>query len=413
MTRIIFLNRFFFPDHSATSQILSDLAFQLAALGYDIHVLTSRQIYDDPTVSLRAEEIADAVQIHRISTTHFGRSNLATRGLDYLTFYVSLAARLSSLARAGDIVVAKTDPPLLSVLAASFAGRRSFRLVNWLQDIYPEIAAELKVPLLSGQLGRAIAPLRDRSLRAADANVVLGTSMAERLFALGVARQRVRIIPNWTDDESIRPLHASENPLRKEWDLVGKFVVGYSGNLGRAHEFETLLTAAGRLRDDPRITFLVIGGGQQFDALKQHATALGLAHSFRFLPYQPRDMLRYSLSLPDVHWVSMRPELEGLIFPSKLYGIAAAGRPILALTGSNGEIARLVREFNCGAAVEPGDAGGLADAILRLVNDPAECRQMGDRSRAMLDQSFTRKEALRRWLNVIEAVERPHAQPED
>jgi hypothetical protein len=137
MARVIFVNRYFFPDHSATSQILSDLTFHLAATGHDVHVITSRQRYDDARAALPDSENINGVQVHRMASTRFGRAALSGRALDYLAFYRSVRRRLRAIARAGDIVVAKTDPPLLSVALASIARQRRAHLVNWLQDIYP------------------------------------------------------------------------------------------------------------------------------------------------------------------------------------------------------------------------------------------------------------------------------------
>ena len=145
-----------------------------------------------------------------------------------------------------------------------------------------------------------------------------------------------------------------------------KFVVGYSGNLGRAHEFDTILAASEHFRNDPNIIFLFIGGGHRSDELARRVKAQELSHKFRFLPYQRDEDLKYSLSVPDVHWISLRPELEGLIVPSKFYGIAAAGRPIIAVTAKNGEIASLVRAYDCGVVVEPGNSDELAKVITDL-----------------------------------------------
>jgi len=145
MKRVIFLNRFFFPDHSATSQILTDLAFHLAKSGIETHVITSRQLYDDPDARLPPEEILRDVHIHRVLTTHFGRSTLWGRGIDYLSYYFSTSQCLFALASRDDIVIAMTDPPLISVFASRAVRRRNALLVNWLQDIYPEVAIQLKV----------------------------------------------------------------------------------------------------------------------------------------------------------------------------------------------------------------------------------------------------------------------------
>jgi glycosyltransferase involved in cell wall biosynthesis len=409
MPRLIFVNRYFFPDHSATSQILSDLAFHLAAAGRDVHVITSRQIYDDPQASLPEHDVIDGVTLHRVASTRFGRAALAGRAVDYLSFYRSIRRRLAALARPGDIVIAKTDPPLASVVAMGATARAGARLINWLQDIYPETAAELGVPLLRGPVAAGLAALRDRSLHKAVATVVPGELMAGTIARRGVAPKHIHVIANWCDDEAITPCPPAENPLRQSWGLADKFVLGYSGNLGRAHEFDTVLAAAEKLRDEPRLVFLMIGGGKRFDELQTIVRSRGLGGAFRFMPYQARNALRHSLGVPDVHWLSLDPKLEGLIVPSKFYGIAAAGRPIVMVGDPNGELGRLVRANGCGFAVTPGDAAALIAALQQLMYQPDTLADMGRRARAMLDATFSRRQSLQAWAGLIDRLlsERP------
>ena len=150
------------------------------------------------------------------------------------------------------------------------------------------------------------------------------------------------VIHNWSDDQSVHPVAPVGDPLRADWGLQGKFVVGYSGYLGRAHEYDTLLAAAQLLKDNTDVVFLFIGGGHQHETMKQEIQRRGLERSFQFRPYQPADVLSYSLSAPDVHWISLKPEMEGLIVPSKFYGVAAAGvRPSRCRTPT----ARLERSY--------------------------------------------------------------------
>ena len=252
--RLIFLNRYFYPDHSATSQMLSDLAFALAAEGDKVAVITSRQRYDAPEVRLPARETLQGVEVLRVWTSRFGRHALGGRAIDYLTFYLSAAWRLWRLARAGDIVIAKTDPPMLSVIAAPIARLRRAELVTWLQDLFPEVAEALDV---GGGVGKAGYPilrrLRNASLHAATTNVVIGDRMAACLFAQGLDETQVATIPNWADYEAIRPVAPQTNALRGTWGLGNAFVVGYSGNLGRAHEIATLLDAIALVEANARI----------------------------------------------------------------------------------------------------------------------------------------------------------------
>jgi colanic acid biosynthesis glycosyl transferase WcaI len=407
MKRIIFLNRFFYPDHSATSQILSDLAFHLAGDGNDIHVITSQQRYDNARAGLPASEQIRDVTVHRVPTTQFGRSNLVGRGFDYASFYASLWRAVNRIARPGDVLVAKTDPPMLGALAMYAAKRRQSHLVNWLQDLYPEVAIRLGVPLINGALGQALGRLRDASLRSATANVVIGERMAAKLRALGMPVNRIHVIPNWCDDENIRPHPEADNPLRRAWGLEDKFVVGYSGNLGRAHEFETILGAARKLWDEPGIVFLIIGGGHFVEGFSRRVNELHLDQNFRFLPYQDQATLNYSLGVPNLHWISLKPELEGLIVPSKFYSIAAVGRPMVVIAASDGELATLVTRHNCGYAIAPGDSAALADLLRRLAKDPSALPAMGEAARTMVDAHFSRRLALGEWQKLLGEITEP------
>jgi colanic acid biosynthesis glycosyl transferase WcaI len=164
MRRLIFINRFFAPDHSATSRILSDLAFDLAGAGREVHLVTSRQIYDDPKAALPGRETINGVDVHRVASTGFGRTALLGRSIDYVSFYQSVRRCLNDLVRPGDIVIAKTDPPLISIVARPVARRNGARLVNWLQDIYPETAVELGVPFMRGPIAAGLAALAEPRL---------------------------------------------------------------------------------------------------------------------------------------------------------------------------------------------------------------------------------------------------------
>src|SRR5215203_1350229 len=199
MTRIVFLNRFYPPDQSATSQLVGDVVRHLASSGFEVAVVTSQQLYQQPKAGLPAMEIINGVQIHRIRTTRYGRDNLIGRALDYLSYYYAARRSLLALVKAGDTIIAMTDPPLISVIAMSVAKRRGAHLINWLQDIYPETAAHLGVPFVKGPLIRVLNFLRNRSLRNAGANIVVGHRMADKLASLNIPSQLIQVIPNWAD----------------------------------------------------------------------------------------------------------------------------------------------------------------------------------------------------------------------
>jgi colanic acid biosynthesis glycosyl transferase WcaI len=400
LPRLIFINRYFHPDQSATSRLLSDLTFALAHTGHSILILTSQQRYDDPGARLPAREIRGRVKVHRLAGTRFGRTTLLGRSIDYLSFYFLMVVTLLKLARAGDTIVTMTDPPMLSLVAAPIARLKGCRVINWLQDLYPEVALAVGTPFLRPIVAKLIKAFRDRSLRAADCNVVIATAMAERVSTLDVKKEHIRVIHNWVDDHALSPIPAHENPLRRAWALEDKFVVGYSGNLGRVHDIDTLLLALCELVDC-QIVFLCIGGGAQYDVLKETVEKRGLTQLFRFMPYQRETDLPYSLSAADVHWLSHKPEFEGLVFPSKFYGIAAVGRPIVAITSRQSELAKLVSQYQCGLVVEQGDGKTLALELKRLKAAPEVCSAMGAHARAMLKTRFTRAQAIDAWAQTL------------
>jgi glycosyltransferase involved in cell wall biosynthesis len=374
--RVVFVNRYFHPDHSATSQMASDLAFHLATRGWDTIAITGRQRYDDPNARLAANETAHGVQIVRVWSTRFGRAMLVGRAIDYATFYLSAFVAILARAKRRSVVVALTDPPLISVVAALAAALRGARLVNWLQDLFPEVAEALGMPSL-----RVLRAPRNWSLRRARRNVVLGDRMAERV-------PKPRTIHNWAD--------AGLHPVPREPE--GHISAGYSGNLGRAHDADTILAA---MRLLPEVRFVFTGGGAQLDRVRREA-----GPNVTFRPYAPREQLSESLSSVDVHLVTLQPSMEGLIVPSKFYGILAVARPVIFIGAKDGELARLIEASGCGAVVEPGDARGLTLILRELAGDRERAREMGVRGLTLYRERFAPQRAFAEWEAVLEEAAR-------
>ncbi len=398
--KLVFVNRYFHPDCSATSQMLTDLAVALAGSGYRVHVVCSRQLYDDPGARLVAGEVIDGVHVHRVWTTRFGRARLLGRAIDYATFYASSAWALIGILRRGDTVIAKTDPPLISIVAMMAARLKGADLINWLQDVFPEVAAQLGVKPLPHPVIALLCHYRDLALRFARVNVVIGQRMREKLMALGMAKDRICIIENWAERAPPEPKPSDSSELRRRLGLCGQFVVAYSGNLGRAHEFGTLLGAAHMLRADGEFVFLMIGGGRGMDELRAAVTARGLT-SFRFLPYQPRETLSDCLAAADVHWVSLRPALEGLIVPSKFYGILAAARPVVFIGDPDGELARHIRAGQCGADIGVGASEDLVRLLRRWQTDPELRDRLGRNGYRLYQERYDAGRAVEQWRRML------------
>lgn len=396
--KVFFFNRFFHPDTSATSQIVSDLAFHLAASGYEVHAVTSRS-----APGLPEREEVRGVTVHRIAPASTGPHSLFARAIAYMRYYRGARAAARVLLVPGDVAVVKTDPPMLSAAIGPIAKKRGAKVIVWLQDVFPEIAREYGVPGMGKTLGSTIFALRNRSLASADAVVAIGERMAQHVASAVHAPALLAVIHNWADGVAIQPIAPERNTLRAAWGLRDAFVVGYSGNLGRVHEFETLLGAAASLLADDRVRFLIVGRGPRLAEVQAEVRRRKLANVI-FQPHQDRHALAESLGAADVHLSVLQPRFEGLVHPSKLYGIMAAGRPTIFIGDPGGETALILSETASGTTVASGDAAGLAGAIVRLRDDREARERMGVAARRAFDERYSMPIAFGKWRELLEQV---------
>ena len=412
--RRIAVNRFYWPDHSATSQVLTDLATHLAAEGRPVIVVTGRVSYhattQSPTGPLAACERKDGVEIRRIRTTRFGNVTMLGRIIDYLTFYPAAALALMRLTRRGDVILAKTDPPLISVIAAAVARIRGARLLTWNQDLFPEFAAALGISLAGRRFGRLMRRVRNRALGSAQINIAINDLMADQIAGEGVPRDRIHVIPNWSD-AAIRTVPRAENPLRRAWGLGEDFVIAYSGNLGRAHMADRVAELVRCTRDLPGLSWIFIGGGSGLQHIERLIADTG-ARNIHIHPYQPRAELSASLSLADMHLVSLEPACEGLLMPSKFYGIMAAGRPTLFLGDPHGAVARELEGHGIGVTLDPNRPEEWCTEVATIKAASERLVQMGARARALSETRYHPVHALESWSAVIEDAMRDATEPE-
>ncbi|HTX64337.1 MAG TPA: glycosyltransferase family 4 protein [Opitutaceae bacterium] len=393
--RIVFANRVYWPDEQATAQLLTDLAEGLAARGWPVTVLTGRG------AGLPPRELRQGVEIVRVGGRQGRHPSLLAKATAYLAFSWALRRALRPALRAGDILVAMTDPPTLAPLAASAARKAGARLVHWIQDIHPEIGLALRPNRL---LAAASAPWRrrrDAAWRQADACVALGRDMAGYVASRGVPGTRVRVLPNWAPGGAAPVAGDAGGPaLRREWGLGDQFVVGYSGNLGRVHALEPVLAAAAELRSEAGVAFLFVGTGSQRPALERGACRQQLAH-VHFRPPQPRARLADSLAASDVQLVTLRSGCERFVFPSKLYGVLAAGRPVVFVGPAHCELAEMVRRRGAGVVAADDDAAAVTAAIRSLHADPARRAAMGRAAAGWFRATGGLPAALTAWEELL------------
>ncbi|HYG82047.1 MAG TPA: glycosyltransferase family 4 protein [Pyrinomonadaceae bacterium] len=398
--RVIILNQFFYPDHSATSQFMTDLAESLVERGVSVTALSGRGRYNGGE-RLPPAEVYRGVRVERAWATSFGKGNLIGRLSDYLTFYLCATWKLLRLPR-HDIVMALTTPPLIALVALVICRLRGMRLVALVQDVYPDVAVALGALGRRNPATRLLDWLGRRTLRSSDRVIVVGECMRERIVAKMGERfaPRVRVIHNWADAREIRPPDGERNPFAERFNREGKFVLLFSGNLGAINEFKTVLDAALALRDRPDILFLFVGEGVKKAQVEKFAGRHGLVN-VRLLPYQPRALLRYSLAAADASLVTLAEGLAGLSVPSKTYASLAAALPVLFVGDARSSIARIVSGNGCGEVIASGDHIRLARVLSDWAADGARLAAMGRAARATFEQNFERSRAVGAYMEIF------------
>ncbi len=394
---VLFLNRVYPPADGATGQLLAELAPELVKAGWQVTVLTSR-----PTPDAPLSETVAGVRVERVSGLPFTRASHARRAVSYLSLYPLLLWRALKLPRT-DVVVTLTDPPLQLLLGPVLKWTKRSRLVHWAQDVYPELAEELGVLRKGGVLAGLCRGLSTWALRQHDRIIAVGRCMKRRLVARGLAESAIRVVTNWADPARVRPIPHAANPFRREHSLGSRFVVMYSGNFGLAHPFEAILDAARHLRSAyPGILFLFVGDGPRLAWVQQQAREMRLSN-VRFLPPQPVEKLAESLSAADVHLATMQENLCGLVVPSKLYGILAAGRPCVFLGPAASEAARTIKHYQCGTVIPAPHGLTLANCLIKWSVQRARW-QLAARQAAEAGKEFCVAEAARAFGETLTAA---------
>jgi len=409
--RILFINQYYWPDHASTAQHLTDLAESLAARGFECHVLCAQSRYKPGDPAPPRFEIHKGVHIHRVPATSLGRKSTLRRMVDYLSFYGRAVIKAFRLPRF-DAVVTLTTPPIIGLVGTLLRRFKGTPHVCWSMDLHPDASLALRRMSPRNPVVRGLAWLSDHVLRQADRVVVLGPYMADRILMKKARPDRLTTIPVWSRRDEVYPVAHSSNALRKRLGLGDELVAMYSGNLGLAHVFDEFIEAARRLRERSDIVFLYVGGGPRLAEVKDAKEREGL-DNIRILDYVPREELHLSLSVADVHLISMRPEMTGIVVPGKLYGIMAAARPALFVGPPHCESADLIRRAGCGFVVNLGDADGVVAALERLGEDRNLARQMGEKGRRIFLTTHEMGPCCHQWFELMRGIvgPRPVAAP--
>lgn len=399
--RIVFVNRSYWPDVEATGQLLTQLCEGLAD-EFQVEVVAGlpNSLSADAPADWKSQTVHNGVRIHRLRHLQLPKRRIILRIANYLSFQWSVRRMLKRLGQP-DVLVFETDPFTLATEAGRLMDRGPVRVVGYLQDIHPDVGVAMgKVP--SNRYVRSIRRELFDVYHRCDQMVVLSSDMRQLLLEDGIAPDRVQVIPNWADVQRISPLEG-HNAFRLKHGLVDKFVVMYSGNFGLTQRLDHFVQAAAQLTDDPRIHFVFVGRGSLEQALRRQVQQLGLTN-VTITGYQPLSGLNVSLNAADLHLVPLTAQLTRCLMPSKLYGILAAGRPLLTNAPAESELHRLTVQHKVGLVVQPQRIDQIVQQIRWASAHPQEMQQLGHNARNLALQQFTFEHSLQKFRKLLHSV---------
>lgn len=399
--KVIFAEQFYYPEGWGGAQIPRDITTCLARAGLRVSVVCGGEQYAPVDGDPGPDPRVDGVRIVRLPRLLRGQVH-SLKLLRQLWFYL-LVLPVLLLQKRADLYVTQTNPPLLVPLIAFVAKLRNAPLMIIAQDLYPEVV------IAHGMLRRdsLVTWILRKSFRWAYERarmvVALGPVMAERLQDKGVAPDKIVLISNWsTGDEGV--VRGAANKLRRAWNLEGKFVVLYSGNLGIAHEFETIVLALElAVRRRPEIRLVVVGKGSRLEEVRELVRRRNLEEFVVFKNLVPADMLPHSIGLADLALVTLRESFEGLVVPSKLLGYMSRGIPTLYV-GPRSDVTAILERSHGGVSFSTGATQEVADALVQLATDAEALSLMGKSASDYYERNLSRDVALNQYAEVVERL---------
>jgi len=395
--KLLLISQVFYPDQVSTASLFTDMCSVLAEDGLEVEVWAGHPSY---TVLNRQPEnlVYKGINITYLRSTNFPKDNLSGRLLNMLTFTASVCIKIL-FSRDKTPVWTHTTPPLLGIILSFICFCKKRKFIYILLDIFPE--GLIRLGKVSGRnpIIRLWQWMFFKSLSVSTKIIAIGRDIKSWIDNNCIqCNGKTEYIPHWQDDKLIFPLPFNENKFIIEEKLTERFVIQYSGNMGLWNELKTI----GKVvrRNIENVEFIFVGGGVRKNELLEEFS-LDEQKNVLFMPFQPNEVFNEIISASHVHLVTLRDGLEGMAVPCKIYGILAAGRPVIAIVPENSEIAYVVKEENCGIIVRPGDLDGLAAAICMLKSDESLVKQMGINSRNAFMKKYTTRVIAESYKKVL------------
>lgn len=372
---------------------------------YSVRVLCSQPTYSARGKLAPHSEVRDGVRIYRCQGSTLNKDHLLFRFINAVTISLSIFFSALLKIKRDEKVIVVTNPPLMMFGIGLVCWLRGASCLLLIHDVYPEALIAAGLTVSGSILSQSLEWLTKTLYRNVAAIIVIGRDMKQLVLKkMSSCQTPVALITNWADIEEIEPSPRTRNALLTRLGLVEKFVIQYSGNMGRTHGIEVLLQSAKELASESLYHFLFIGSGAKMEWLTKQVQHHGLTN-VTILPTQPRDQLSETLNACDIAVISFIPGMAGVSVPSRMYNIMAAGKPIIAVVDENSELALVVKEEGIGWIVPPGDVAKIVTTTREAKSDPNLLSEMGKRARQAAEQKYSFQHIMDRYTSLMRDLE--------
>jgi colanic acid biosynthesis glycosyl transferase WcaI len=400
--RFLIITQVFWPDTASTAQHLADLADYLIRHNHTVKVISSRYAYENTGKKYKRREEHNGIIIERIRNTNFGKASIIGRLLDFLSFNFLLVFKLAFIRKKEvDVIIGMTSPPLVSFFGVWFAKRKKSAFHYWTMDLQPELSIASGLIKDGSISARLFTGMGNYIFRHANRVIALDKYMGKHVIQRGASAGKVSVVPVWPVMETIYEGSRSENPFRINNGFGDRIVVMYSGNHSFVHPLDTLLQAALQLKDDPRFLFVFIGEGVRKKDVLKFKEAHDLS-SVAQLPYQPRNLIHYSLGSADLQVVILGENQVGYTHPNKIYGAMFIGKPILYIGPGQSHISDILDKCPGNISVQHGDSRQLVQQLLAFAGENSTThREIGKKNEAYARANFHPDQLKQEMMQVL------------
>ena len=407
--KILIYAHYYYPDVASTGQILAELSEGMLD-AFDITVICvvpsySGNIEEKYKKNRIYKEVHNGVNLIRVRVPEFDKKNKISRIKNLLAYFINSIIATIKLDKF-DYIYSISQPPILGgTLGVIGKFLKGGKFIYNIQDFNPE--QTMAVGYSKNKFILNLAMFLDKwNCKKSDKVIVVGRDMQETLnerFKNKKVPNNV-FINNWIDEKEVHPIvsHEEIDNFKCKYGLNDKFIIMYSGNIGLYYDLENIIKVIGKFKDREDIVFAFVGDGSVKEKIEKYSIQNNL-NNVKFIPYQPKEKLKYSLNSADVHWVVNAKGIKGISVPSKLYGVMAVGKPVLGVLDKGSEARLILEESNCGVCSEPSDYKMIENNINYIINNKEKIKSLGMNGRAYLENYLSKNKSINKYKkNILE-----------